>query len=242
MYHSITIGDKNTWDDFHLVATNRPSVSPPSVRTKYVEIPGGNGSLDLSTSLTGDVLYDNREGSWDFTVVNSMYGVADENWEITYHRLLNYLHGQRLKVILEDDPAYYYWGRLSVDQWQSDKNYSKVTINYNLEPFKYELTNSETDWLWDPFNFETGIVRDYRGITVNGTKTVVVPGSVKPVVPSFTVVLSSGNTLSVTYEGVVYQLTSGTNKNADIVLKNHENTLTFIGQGSVSILYQGGVL
>lgn len=242
MYHSISIGDKNTWDDFHMVPNSRPSVSPPSVRTKYVNIPGGNGSLDLSTSLTGDVLYNNREGSWDFTVVNSMYGIQDENWEITYHRLLNFMHGQRMKIILEDDPAYYYWGRLSVDQWKSDKNYSKITINYNLEPFKYELTNSETDWLWDPFNFETGIVRDYRGITINGTKTITIPGSTKPVVPTIMAVITSGNSLSVTYEGAAYSLSAGANKIADIVLRNTTNTITFTGIGSVSIIYQGGVL
>lgn len=242
MYHSIYMGDKNTWDDFHLVATNRPAVSSPGVRTMFVDIPGGNGSLDLTTSLTGDVLYKNREGSWEFTVVNSFFMISDESWELTYHRLLNYLHGQRMKIILEDDPAYYYWGRLTVDEWASDKDYSKITINYNMEPFKYELANSATDWLWDPFNFETGIVRDYRGIEVSGIKNVTVPGSVKPVVPSFMVVIASGGSMSVTYHGVAYPLVAGSNKIADIVLLNEENTLTFTGTGSVSIIYQGGVL
>ena len=53
MYHSITIGTKNTWDDWHLIPKSRPLVNPPSVKTNVVDIPGGDGALDLSTALSG---------------------------------------------------------------------------------------------------------------------------------------------------------------------------------------------
>lgn len=36
MYHSITIGEKNTWDDWHLIPTSRPLVNPPSVNTHLI--------------------------------------------------------------------------------------------------------------------------------------------------------------------------------------------------------------
>ena len=29
MYHSITIGDKNTWDDWKIIPVSRPVVAPP---------------------------------------------------------------------------------------------------------------------------------------------------------------------------------------------------------------------
>ena len=38
MYHSITIGDKNTWDDWHLIPATRPLFHPSliySVLTGY---------------------------------------------------------------------------------------------------------------------------------------------------------------------------------------------------------------
>ena len=63
MYHSITLGTKNTWDDCYLIPTSRPVVNPPSVKTNMIEIPGGDGVLDLTTALAGRVLYKNRTGA-----------------------------------------------------------------------------------------------------------------------------------------------------------------------------------
>ena len=57
MYHSITIGDKNTWDDWHLIPTTRPLFAPPGVKKNIVSIPGGDGSLDLTEALTGRPTY-----------------------------------------------------------------------------------------------------------------------------------------------------------------------------------------
>ena len=60
MYHSITFGDKNTFDDWHLIPTSRPVIAPPPFRSHTEDIPGGFGSLDLSEALTGYPLNDNR--------------------------------------------------------------------------------------------------------------------------------------------------------------------------------------
>ena len=70
MYHSITFGDKNTWDDWHLIPSSRPLFNPPTPKTKYQDIPGANGKLDLSEALTGYPVYDNRIGSFEFYVMN----------------------------------------------------------------------------------------------------------------------------------------------------------------------------
>ena len=49
MYHSITFGEKNTWDDWHLIPSSRPVFNPPVFREKFIDIPGVSGLLDLST-------------------------------------------------------------------------------------------------------------------------------------------------------------------------------------------------
>src|SRR5690625_7190522 len=98
MYHSITFGDKNTWDDWHLIPSKRPSFNPPTVKSQYVDIPGGNGVLDLTESLTGYPLYNTRTGSWTFYVENGF-----KPWDELYSEISNYLHGQKLRAILEDD-------------------------------------------------------------------------------------------------------------------------------------------
>ena len=124
MYHSITFGDgslyesgskigqfkgTNTWDDWHLIPSSRPVIASPGVSTKMIEIPGKSGMIDLSEYLTGDVIYGNRSGSLEFYVDN-----GHEYWETIRSRITNFLHGQQMKMCLEDDPTYYWEGRFSL--------------------------------------------------------------------------------------------------------------------------------
>ena len=65
-YNDESIRRINTWDDWHMLPTARPMFTPPDVKTNYIDIPGGNGSLDLTEALTGYPLYSNRTGSLNF--------------------------------------------------------------------------------------------------------------------------------------------------------------------------------
>ena len=140
MYHSIDFGDKNTWESWHLIPTSRPVVAPPKQKTKIVDIPGGSGVIDLSESLTGYPVFNNRTGSFEFLIVNNMYAEANDttpSWVDVYTDITKHLHGKTMKMVLEDDPDYYYEGRFAVDQWNSDKTYSKITISYDVGPYKW---------------------------------------------------------------------------------------------------------
>ena len=234
MYHSITIGDKNPWDDGHLIPATRPLFNPPTVKENMVNIPGGDGVLDLTASLAGRPTYNNRTGSWTFYVQNGF-----KDWSVLYSEIMVYLHGQTFKAILEDDPAYFYEGRFSVNQWKSDKDYSQIVINYNVGPYKKEINNTGSDWLWDPFNFETGIIRNYKNLSVLTSLTVVVEGDMMDSVP---VIIASASGMQVTYEGKTYSLSKGANTIPQIVLHSGENTLIFAGQGTITIENIGGRL
>lgn len=234
MYHSITIGDKNTWDDWHLIPATRPLFNPPTVKENMVNIPGGDGVLDLTASLAGRPTYNNRTGSWTFYVQNGF-----KDWSVLYSEIMVYLHGQTFKAILEDDPAYFYEGWFSVNQWKSDKDYSQIVINYNVGPYKKEINNTGSDWLWDSFNFETGIIRNYKNLSVLTSLTVVVEGDMMDSVP---VIIASASGMQVTYEGKTYSLSKGANTIPQIVLHSGENTLIFAGQGTITIENTGGRL
>lgn len=234
MYHSITIGDKNTWDDWHLIPATRPLFNPPTVKENMVNIPGGDGVLDLTASLAGRPTYNNRTGSWTFYVQNGF-----KDWSTLYSEIMVYLHGQTFKAILEDDPAYFYEGRFSVNQWKSDKDYSQIVINYNVGPYKKEINNTGSDWLWDPFNFETDIIRNYKNLSVLTSLTVVVEGDMMDSIP---VIIASASGMQVTYEGKTYSLSKGANTIPQIVLHSGENTLVFTGQGTITIENTGGRL
>lgn len=162
----------NTWEDFNLVAEERPSVNPPEPKIEKVDVPGRDGAVDYTDSLSGYPSYNNRTGSWDFILVNDFYEPVDtyEAWYNTYTRLMTYIQGQRVKVILEDDLMYYYEGRLYVSKLKSGQKYSTITIEYDFKPYKYSIyTNLNGDsWLWDPFNFTNGVIQPvkFKNLTV----------------------------------------------------------------------------
>jgi hypothetical protein len=234
MYHSITFGTKNTWDDWHLIPASRPVINPPTVKTNYVEIPGGDGILDLTTALSGRPTYKNRTGSFEFHVENGF-----KDWSVLYSEIMVHLQGQKMRLTLEDDPAYYYEGRFSVNQWKSDPQNSLIVIDYDVSPYKRESIGSTDDWLWDTFNFETGVIRYYKDITIGGTKMVRVIGSFMPT----TVIISASNAaMTVRFNGEIYALPKGPSVVKEIVILNGENELTFTGNGVISIEYSGGGL
>ena len=137
MYHSITFGDKNTWDDWRLVPASRPLFNPPAQKVKTLDIPGGDGVIDLSQALTGYPVYQNRTGSIEFIVMNDF-----KPWHMAYSDIMDYLHGQTMRAILEDDPEYFYEGRFTVNAWKSEKDWSRLVIDYDVGPYKWKNLSS----------------------------------------------------------------------------------------------------
>lgn len=131
MYHSITFGTKNTWDDWHLIPSSRPVFNPPVLKSKYVDIPGGDGSVDLTELFTASPKFGNRTGSFEFIVAPDYL-----SWEFAYSTIMNYLHGKRMHAVLEDDPLYFYDGRFTISEWKSNKNFSIITIDYTVGPHR----------------------------------------------------------------------------------------------------------
>ena len=158
-------GTINTWDDWHLIPTSRPVFNPPSVKEVYIDIPGSNGRLDMTESLAGYPLYDNRTGSFEFIVANGYRPL----WIGGYQKFANWLHGKDLRCVLDDDPSYFYEGRFVMKEWKSnnDGTWSNVTFDYNVAPYKRSIRTSLDDWLWDPFNFETDVINKVNNITIN---------------------------------------------------------------------------
>lgn len=235
MYHSITFGTKNTYDDWKLVPTSRPVFSAPEPITQYVEIPGGNGSIDLSDTLTGGIHYKNRTGSFEFLVLNEYNGYDAMH---LYSEIMEYLHGQKMYAILEDDPGYYYVGRFDIS-WSPEKDWSKINIGYNVLPYKYEVYGTMEDWHWDPFNFENGVIQNFNHMNISGIQVITVVGFGRPVVP--TIHLHSG-TMAVTFNGVTKSLSIGENKFMEFKMGAGDNLFRFTGTGVISIDYRGARL
>ena len=235
--NGVTFGDKHSYRDWGLILKSRPVISPPSPKTLYIDIPGSDGVLDLTESLTGDVKFENRTITCEFNVIDNR-----KRWSNIYSEILYYLHGRQMKIMLDEDPTYYYVGRFQVNEWKSDKVTSLITIEGNVEPYKLEVCGSLDDWEWDSFNFETGIIRQWKDLTVEDSLTITVVGTRKTVVPSFIVQSNDGSGMTVTFDGRTYNLSDGVNRVVNINIKQETQTLVFTGNGTVSIDYRGGRL
>lgn len=235
--NGVTFGSKHSYKDWGLILKSRPVISPPSPKTVYIDIPASDGIVDLTESLTGDVKFENRTITCEFNVIDHR-----KRWSNIYSEILDYLHGKNMKLMIDENPDYYYEGRFKVNEWKSDKRTSTIVIEGNVEPYKSELFGSLEDWEWDSFNFETGVIRDYRDIRVDSALTFVIDGSRKPIVPTFIVTSDDGSGIQVQFDGESYNLTDGENRVLTIIIREGQNTLNFTGNGTVSIDYKGGRL
>ena len=66
---SVKFGDKIAFEDYGAIM-NYARISPASVKENYVDIAGGDSSIDL-TEAVGGVVYDDGEIEFKFTLKDS---------------------------------------------------------------------------------------------------------------------------------------------------------------------------
>lgn len=224
---NVHFGATKSFDDLGLIY-NTKTIGEPTPQIRLVNIPGRNGALDLTEVLTNDVRYEMRTISMQFTV-NKLF----PRWEEVRSAVANVLHGNRFKIVFDDDPGYYWFGRVLVGDLVPDGTIATLTISAEVNPYKTDITSSAEPWLWDPFSFETGIINELYDIVVSGSKTVniIVSGaSVNPVI-------TSDAAMTVTFDGNTYNIAAGTQTVYDILITEGENELTFTGNGTITIDY-----
>lgn len=228
--HTVTFGDKNSWTDWHLIPVSGaiPIPAAPQPKTEYIDIPGADGQLDYTEVLAG-IKYQNRTGSWDFYVI-----LDGTTWPKIYSEILNYLQGRRMRVVLSDDPEFYYIGRLSVNQWQSDEHWSKITIDYVLDPYKLPITTTSTyDWLWNEL-FDNTIY--FGRFDVVGSKH---RNLINDTGKEIHITLMCTSPMTVEFGDKTISLSSGFNMDA-ITLSEGDNFMKFNGNGRVVVDYSIG--
>lgn len=161
--HSVTFINeddvsKNSWTDFLLVPTSRPVVSLPEGQEFTQEIPGRNGKIDFQNYIVPQTVFKNRIGEFEFLIDhdNDNY----RSWTTTKNEIVDFMHGKWLRMILEDEPDFYYEGRFYIKEWKNNSDWSTLTISYDLDPVKKSVIASTDAWKWDPFNFVTGYIHD----------------------------------------------------------------------------------
>ena len=151
MFYSLTFKpdatashDRNTWSDWQLIPDAPPMIPFPEMETVYVEIPGRTaGPLDL-TGVARPVSYKRITGSWTF--MKDITSRTDR--ETIFNTLRSFFSGKVMKVVrTDDDPNHYFIGRFTVSLPTAARNPLTVTINYDLEPLRYN-SNGLVDDGW----------------------------------------------------------------------------------------------
>ena len=213
--NGILFGNKHTYDDWDLVLTGK-SLGLPTPKTSSVDVDGAVGSIDTSEVLSGEIKFSNRRLEFELTMTTDY----DEYNELVTN-ITNYLHGRKLKIILDEDDSYYYYGRCQINQWGSDKRIGKIVISCDCEPYKYTLRPM----------IVTAKISGKTYVKVVGKRMTVTP------------IIEVSNDMEIIVDGKSNNLYAGEqNEILDLFIKEGVNTLVFNGNGEVKISYIGGEL
>lgn len=208
--NGVKFDDKHSLDDFKLIMTSK-IISEPEIKIIKVEIPGSDGSKDLS-DVFGGIKYENRLVTINFDL---LIDIGD--WATIRRNIVNFLHGKIRKIIFDIDSDFYYKGRCKVTSFYNEKTIYKVTVECDCEPYKYKLNKTLVEY------------------EVEESNTYQFHNLFKEVVPEIT--LSAPLTFE--YEGIEYSLSEGVHKILNISLKEGINTFNITsGTGTIKFVYQ----
>ena len=131
--HGVIFNDKHTYRDWGLLEKSKPKISPPEAKTKLVELPLSDAVIDLTEVMTGKVHYHLRKLDFEFVTMEPR-----SRWPILYSDIVNAIHGKRVRIIMDDDPNWYYIGRVTVGEFEADKKTATLSITAQVEPYKRE--------------------------------------------------------------------------------------------------------
>lgn len=212
MMNGIMFDEVHSYYDLNLVLSE-VSIPPAVPKTNFVDIPGGDGSVDLTEAL-GDVKFNDRGCKFTFTVFPT------DDFEEKKQQISNLLNGRRCKIIVDKDPDYYWLGRCSIDSYSSNKNLHKLVVGAVVAPYKFK--HRQTKLAVPP-----------------GTDVSVSLGNGRRhVVPAITCTTDA----TIVFNGNTFTFGAGTHKDLNITLVEGDNPLTVTSTQEVLFSYQEGEL
>lgn len=215
--NQIQFDDILSYDDWGVSLTSL-FVGDAEPKENYIDIPFGDGSLDLTEAIAGEVMYSNREFEAVFTIKPPRSA-----WPDFLRMARAYLNGKKRIIRIAEEPDYCLVGRCKTS-FEIDGVLGRLTVSATCEPWK--LKNAPT----------------VQNVTIpaSGTVTAYLPNSRKRVIPTIT----TSAEVSIAFCGQTTVVTAGTHKFTNIVLVEGENQMTITGTAGTTINfeYQEGAL
>ena len=192
-------------------------IDDPKPKEIYVDIPNGDGALDLTEALTGEVHYESRPFEAVFTIKPETYSV-----ELVRY-LRGYLNGKQRTIRTKEEPGYYLIGRCATSI-KKDGVLAVLTVKATCQPWKYK-------------NDVTAI---NMTIGASGTNTLNLTNERRRVIPTIT----ASAAVTIAFNGKTISVNAGTQRLTNIALSYGDNLLTITGAAgkTVKFEYQEGAL
>ena len=192
-------------------------IDDPQPKEIYVDIPNGDGALDLTEALTGEVHYESRPFEAVFTIKPETYSV-----ELVRY-LRSYLNGKQRTIRTKEEPGYYVIGRCATSI-KKDGVLAVLTVKATCQPWKYK-------------NDVTAI---NTTIGASGTTTLNLTNERKRVIPTIT----ASAAVTIAFNGQTISVNAGTQRLTNIALQYGNNVLIITGAEGTTVLfeYQEGAL
>lgn len=207
-------GGIRSYQDLHLIQ-QKVEVQPAEPKLNIVDIPGADGSKDLSELPAGRVCYEDRKIKWTFALY------PGDDWHTRCGKVSGALNGRACHITLHDDTAHYFDGRIAVKSYKKDKMLRQITMEAICRPFRWKQAETVV---------RTSLTSYYTPIYLHNDG--------QPVVPK--VQLSEGEAQLV-YNGVTYAISGGVAHLADFTVATGDSTAqvrAIRGFGTLTISYR----
>ena len=189
------------------------SIEKPLPKTVFIDIPFGDGALDLSEA-SGEIRYNTRRLKMSLQSV-----LSTAELETLSTKVANAIHGNRVKIRFDQDPNFYYLGRVSVS-YQKAGAIGEIIVEAICDAYKYK----------------TEVTEQLEEVTT--TKAVTLYNLRKTAYPKITTTAA----FSIVKDGVTYSYGIVTDYQTTIPLYAGANALILNGSGTIIFDWQEGAL
>lgn len=209
-----SFGSLHSGTDLHLVQ-QQVEVGPAAPKTNFKDVPGADGSLDMTEALGVGVKYKDRTIKWTF----GLY--PGDDWALKRTQVNNAINGIRCHIIIDGDTGYYYDGRVEVTDHKTNGRLHQIAVRAVCKPFRYKATETEVS----------------RSDLSTSLKTLNLTNGGLPIVPEITV----GQQTTVQWNSTNYTLNAGTHVLPDVIIPSGSSQLkakVASGSGSISVKFR----
>lgn len=206
----------HSYDDLHLILQPGKEIGSPAIKVNKIDIQGADSALDY-TDFFGVPKYEDVTHKFPFAIIR-----PQSEFLSLFSDVKNALHGKKKRIILDDDPLFYYVGRLNVLPLSTEKNIGYISIEADCEPYKYRIA-------------KTVVSR-----AVNGAETIILTNGRKRAVPE--VMISTEGSIRIVYQSNIWDLGSGSFTLPELELVQGDNAVEITGTGTITFTWQEGDL